>query len=246
MANSPKRVLVTRPEPGASETARRLESLGFLPLKLPMHEIRPLPANAGAIPGKIAAVAITSANAVRRAQRALLERLSNLPCFAVGEATATTARSAGFSNVIEGGGDAETLAETVIARRPAGPVIYLCGRVRRPLFEQRLADVGVTVTPIETYDTAAIVRTAEELSDAVGTEPVDYALLYSANAAEALVAAMGQAELRESFKNTIFACISTRVADVVAVKTSGKIVVAGEPSETALLNMLRGTADEAS
>ena len=246
MANSPKRVLVTRPEPGASETAQRLETLGYLPLKLPLHEIRTLPANAGAIPGKIAAVAITSANAVRRAQRALLERLSNLPCFAVGEATATTARSAGFSNVIEGGGDAETLAETIIARRPAGAVIYLCGRVRRPVFEQRLTGAGVTVISVETYDTAAIVRTVEELSDAVGTEPVDYALLYSANAAEALVAVMGRAELRDSFKNTIFACISTRVTDVVAGKTSGKILVAGEPSETALLSMLRGPADDAS
>jgi uroporphyrinogen-III synthase len=246
MANSARRVLVTRPEPGASETAQRLEALGFLSLKLPLHEIRPLPLISGAIPTRVAAVAVTSANAVRHAPGALLERLSNLPCFAVGEATATTVRSAGFSKVTEGEGDAETLAEMVLADRPAGPVVYLCGRVRRPFFEQRLTDADVTVIPVETYDAAAIVRTAEEMSDVIGTEPVDYALIYSANAAEALVGMMRQAKLRDLFKNTIFACISIRIADVLAGEASGKILVAEDPSETALLSVLKETADDAS
>jgi uroporphyrinogen-III synthase len=240
MANSPKRVLVTRPEPGASETARRLEALGFLPLKLPLHEIRPLPVNSNAIPVGVAAVAVTSANAVHHATGALLERLSNLPCFAVGEATATVAQAAGFSNVIEGAGDADAMGETIIAWRPAGPVIYLCGRVRRPLFEQRLADAGVTVISVETYDTVEIVRTTEAISHLIGIKPVDYALLYSANAAEATLEAMEQSELRDLFKNTIFACISTRIAGVVGGKTSGKILVAGEPNETSLLSLLQG------
>ncbi|MDQ2632708.1 MAG: uroporphyrinogen-III synthase, partial [Pseudomonadota bacterium] len=107
MADAPKRVLVTRPEPGASQTARRLDALGFRPLKLPLHEIRPLPAVSGAVPDAITAVAATSANAIRHAPAALLDRLSKLPCFAVGEATAAIARDAGFSNVVDGEGDAE-------------------------------------------------------------------------------------------------------------------------------------------
>ncbi|TJX45058.1 MAG: uroporphyrinogen-III synthase, partial [Mesorhizobium sp.] len=32
------RVLVTRPEPGASRTARKLEEMGFEPLLLPLTE----------------------------------------------------------------------------------------------------------------------------------------------------------------------------------------------------------------
>ena len=36
MPRAPKRVLVTRPEPGASQTARRLQELGFVPVKLPL------------------------------------------------------------------------------------------------------------------------------------------------------------------------------------------------------------------
>ena len=34
-----KRVLVTRPEPGASRTAARLEADGFAPIVLPLTEI---------------------------------------------------------------------------------------------------------------------------------------------------------------------------------------------------------------
>jgi uroporphyrinogen-III synthase len=240
MANEARRVLVTRPQSGASETARRLQALGFLPLTLPLHEIRPLTVTSGAILDGAAAVSVTSANAIRHAPRGLLEKLSKLPCFAVGEATAAAARAAGFSTVIEGGGDAETLAEAIVAMRPVGPVAYLCGRVRRPSFERRLADAGIVAVPVETYDTAAIVRTAGEISDAIGRDPVDYALIYSVNAAKALAETMERTELRDFFKNTIFACISDRIADVLAGRGSGRILVAREPGEAALLSELRG------
>ncbi|MDQ2634011.1 MAG: uroporphyrinogen-III synthase, partial [Pseudomonadota bacterium] len=135
---------------------------------------------------------------------------------------------------------AETLAETMVATGPVGPVLYLCGRVRRSSFEQRLAGAGVVATPVETYDTVAIIRTTEEISNAIGKASVDYALLHSANAAKVLVEAMERVELEDLFRNTIFSCISTRVADVLAGKAPCKILVAREPNETALLSVLQG------
>ena len=167
-----------------------------------------------------------------------------MPCFAVGDTTGSIARAAGFTDVIEGRGDAETLAETVIARHPAGPVVYLCGRVRRPLFEQGLAEAGVDVIPVETYDTATVARTADEMSAAIGKPPVDYVLVYSANTAEALVEAMRHAGLeKKMLESTVFACISARVADVLADGVRSKVLVAAEPSEMALLTLLKQTAD---
>ena len=53
-------------------------------------------------------------------------------------------------------------------------------------------------------------------------------------------------ELENTFKSTRFACISSRVADVLAGRASGKILVAAEPSEIALLTLLKQTADGAS
>ncbi|MBN9252948.1 MAG: uroporphyrinogen-III synthase, partial [Mesorhizobium sp.] len=92
-----RRVLITRPEPGASHTARKLAELGFEPVLLPLSDTIPLFPEPSAVPSDAAAVAITSANAIRHAAPDLLSALSSLPCHAVGTKTAQAARSAGFS-----------------------------------------------------------------------------------------------------------------------------------------------------
>lgn len=237
MAGKP-RVLVTRPEPGASETARRLEAMGLLPLKLPLQQIRTLNLDAGAIPARIAAVALTSANAVGHAPDAVIERLKRLPCFAVGASTAAAAADAGFSEVIEGGGHAEALAETIIARRPGGPVAYLCGKVRRPGFEERLAGAGIAIHALETYDTVGLSHTVEEVQHLAACHPIDYVLVYSANAAEAMVAVTRQKGLESVFENAIFACISGRVAQTFGGWPETRIRIAPEPDERMLLSLL--------
>lgn len=238
-----KRVLVTRPEPGASETARRLEVLGFLPIKLPLHEIRSLPVDLGALPKNVAAVAITSANAIRHAPVEVVERLKHLPCFAVGASTATAAADAGFLKVINGGGDAEALAELVVGQPSGGgPVAYLCGKVRRPGFEKRLADVGIVVHAVETYDTMGLTFTTEKVINLTARHPIDYVLVYSANAAEVLTLTICRPELEGLFENTIFACISGRVAEALGRWPGGRTRIAAEPDERMLLSLLRPDA----
>jgi len=232
------RVLVTRPEPGASETARRLEAADFLALKLPLQEIRPLEFDAGTIPADIAAVAVTSANAVRHAPGDVVDRLKHLPCFAVAAATAKAAREAGFKHVIEGGGDAEALAKTILGRPPGGPVAYLCGRVRRPAFEQRLAGEGIAIHALETYDTIGVGYTVKEVQHLAAGHPIDYVLVYSANAAEALIAMALQTGLEELFENAVFACISGRVAESFRERPGTRIRIASEPDERMLLSLL--------
>jgi uroporphyrinogen-III synthase len=245
MAVASRRVLVTRPEPGASMTARRLQELGFAPITLPLQEIRRLPDNTQAIPEKVAAVAVTSANAIRHAPRGAIERLADLKSFAIGATTADAMRAAGFSNVVEGNGDSDALAEIIIADRPAGPMVYLCGRVRRPRFELRLNEATVAVVPVETYDAAPVVRSCEEIVDAIGTAPVGHALLYSTLAADAMVEVMTRPKLSDMFKTTEFLCISARAASVLAGVFDGNIRVAGEPNETSLLSLLGSSGGHA-
>jgi len=232
------RVLVTRPEPGATETAGRLEAMGFLPIALPLHEIRPLPVDAGAVPDDASAVAITSANAIRHAPSALVERLRHLPCFAVGASTTEAAIAAGFSNVIDGGGDAEALAETVLGQCPVGLLAYLCGRIRRPVFEKRLAGGAIVVHVLETYDTVGLSHSTEEVLNLTTRHRIDYALVYSANAADVLAATMRQPGLEYLFENTIFACISGRVAEAFGGWPHDRIRTAAKPDEPALLSIL--------
>ncbi len=233
-----RRVLVTRPEPGASHTARRLEAAGFIPLLLPLFETRALFIDAASVPDGAGAVAVTSANAVRHAPAALIERLAARPCFAVGDKTAETARAAGFTCVTEGRGDAEALARTIIAASLAEPVVYLCGHVRRPVFEETLAAAGIAVRTIEVYDAVRIEDAPDAAISVLGGLPVDAALLYSATGAEALTEFMRRPELAGLFENTAFLCLSKRVADVFERAGRCKIRIAEEPTEDALLSLL--------
>lgn len=239
-----RRVLVTRPEPGATATVGRLAEMGFLPLKLPLHETLPLPVQPILPLEGIVATAVPSASAIRHAPRPLIERLAALPCFAVGAATAKVAREAGFLDVVEAQGDAESLAATIIAHGPDGRIAYLCGRVRRPVFQKRMAYAGIAVLAIETYDTVEIGHAAGAMTEALGGEHVDYALVYSANAAAFLARIAAMDELKGRFASTTLVCISPRVAEAAAGAggkiAAGKIIVAAEPAEHAMLTMLRG------
>ncbi|MDX8462009.1 uroporphyrinogen-III synthase [Mesorhizobium humile] len=231
------RVLVTRPEPGASRTARRLETLGFQPVLLPLTETSALPAEV-TIGGDPVAVAVTSANAVRHAPTALIAALANLPCHAVGKRTAEACRAAGFVSVTDGPGDAEALADTIAGGLAGKAIVYLCGRIRFPGFEQRLAAAGAHVQAIETYDTVGIDYGDADVVARLSDHPVEAALLYSVKASAALVKLITRPALQHLFEKTEFLMLSARVAEPLDRVAGRRIQIALQPDEDALLALL--------
>lgn len=226
------RVLVVRPQPGAAATAQALERIGHEPVVLPLTEIRPVappePAHT------FDAVAATSANAVRHAPPALLERLRDAPFHAVGEATAQAARAAGFRRVETAQGDADRLAELILGRLGAGSrLAYLCGRVRRREFETALGAAGIEVEIAETYDTVAIPPDDGELA-ALGT--VDAVLVHSAEAAKALQRLRRNAS--PSFERAAFVAISERAAEPLRAAGASRLLVAERSTEAAMFERL--------
>ena len=182
------------------------------------------------------AVAITSANALRHAPKDLLAALRDLPCFVVGGTTAAQARKAGFADVREGPGTAEGLASDLIADAATHAVLLLCGRVRLSNVEQRLAEAGIGVLALETYDTLPVRYAPEALSALLGKEPIDAVLLYSGGAAASLL--RRQWPQGDTFATTKFLCLSQRVADRLGSVDGRHILVAEEPTEDALLARL--------
>ncbi|TIL72073.1 MAG: uroporphyrinogen-III synthase [Mesorhizobium sp.] len=234
-----RRVLVTRPEPGASRTAQRLEDLGFKPILLPLTETVALPVDPDRVAANAAAVAVTSANAVRHAPKEISAALAGLPCHAVGRRTAQAARAAGVLSVSQGPGDAEALADALAGDYAGQTIVYLCGRVRYSGFEQRLQSAGVQVRAVETYDTVALDYSDGAVLARLSGLPVEAVLLYSAKAATALQALAGRPALRELFKKTCFFALSGRIAAALETVASEQLRVAPEPSEEALLELLR-------
>jgi len=164
-------LLVLRPEPGASTTVAAAHALGLRAIAAPLFIIQPLD---WALPERMPeAVLMTSANAARLAGPAL-DRLIDLPLYAVGEATAAAARDRGFTQIIAGEGG----IDAIVARAAAdgvGRLLHLAGREHRvpaedaPIVEQRIVYAADAVS---TLPAAA----AHVLPDAV-------ALLHSPRAA---------------------------------------------------------------
>ncbi|CAN7274151.1 uroporphyrinogen-III synthase [Mesorhizobium amorphae] len=233
------RVLVTRPEPGAARTVSRLQDMGFQPILLPLTETVALPVDAGARPLDAAAVAVTSANAVRHAPDEFIAALAALPCHAVGNRTAEAARKAGFLSVSEGLGDAAALADAIVAGCSAGTIAYLTGRVRFRAFEERLMAAGVRVRAIETYDTLVLDYSDTDLLARLSNRPIEAVLLYSAKAAAATETLIRRPALRDLFEKTVFFALSGRIAAAFESIAGSRIEIAPEPQEEALLELLR-------
>jgi uroporphyrinogen-III synthase len=228
------RVLVTRPEPGASRTAARLASAGFAPVVVPLTEIVPLEPVLPA--GDVAAVVVSSANAVHSAPAGLVSLLSGKPVFAVGDETAAASEAAGFADVRSSVGSAAKLARDVAAGAPAkARLAYLCGRVRLDTLEAELAARGFEVVGIETYDTAERSPEPTELG-ALDAGPVAAALVYSAKGA-ACLARLVSPRAGTIFRDTAFICISPRVARELTAVAVG--IAAETPDETAMFELLR-------
>lgn len=233
------RVLVTRPEPGASRTAGRLLEAGFRPVVLPLTEIRPLVTVPVANAVTVDAVAVTSANAIRHAASALLAPLAATPLFAVGKRTARIARESGFKQIFEGGGDAVELARRMATQlAPGSRVLYLCGKIRRPAFEATAGDLGLDVRAVETYDTVERNLFAGEMASALGNEPVDAAVILSAKAAGLLSPLVEVPAVAPFFRATRYFCMSGRVADALTGIATSHIFVSEAPDEDALLALL--------
>lgn len=231
------RVLVTRPDPGATRTARRLEALCFEPVLLPLCETRALPVARDSVPADAVAVAVTSANALRHAPSGLIERLAGLPCHAVGARTAAHARKIGFYSVREGPGDAAGLADQIAREVGSATLAYLCGKVRMPDFERRLELTGTRVVAVETYDTVALAPDEAIVRQQLGGQPVDAVLIYSAMAAAALGELMAmQPEAERLMRSARCLCLSERIESALGGSLCAE--VASAPTEDALFDLL--------
>ena len=124
------RVIVLRPEPGASETVARATARGIEALAIPMFHVERLEWQAPD-PELFDALLLTSANAARLAGARLAD-YRGLPSYAVGRATAKALAAAGFADVVAGDGDGTAIARSIAADGHR-VVLHLAGRTVAPM-----------------------------------------------------------------------------------------------------------------
>ena len=131
-----RRLLLLRPEPGLSASAERAKALGMDVLGVPLFRVESTQWQAPD-PAGYDALLLTSANAVRHGGPEL-GALNGLPVHAVGDATATAARDAGFTVASVGeAGVAELLARLPGRQR----LLHLAGEDRREVARDHAVDV---------------------------------------------------------------------------------------------------------
>jgi uroporphyrinogen-III synthase len=135
-----RRVLVLRPEPGATATVEKARGADLEAVAIPLFTIEPAQweaPDAGSFDG----VLLTSANAVTFGGEAL-HSLRGLKVYAIGEATAHAAREAGFDIAASGDAGVDRLLGSIELDLK---LLHLCGADRRDPTRAKQQITRVTV-----------------------------------------------------------------------------------------------------
>lgn len=197
------KLLILRPEPGASATATKARALGLEPLVLPLFAVE---AVAWAVPDltRFDALLLTSANAVRYGGNGL-RVLARLPVAAVGAATAEAARDAGLNVRWVGERGVTALVEQL---PPNLRLLHLAGKDR--------VAAGGAVVPVTVYRAAPLTVALPRLDRQV-------IALHSPRAARRLAELVAVSDRREARVAAISATAAAAAGDgwrEVAIATS--------------------------
>ena len=226
-------VLITRPEPGAAETATAVAMLGWKPVLAPALVLTPLTLP----PSRAQASLITS-----RAAAAALPH--GPPTFAVGEASAAAARALGHT-ATAAAGDAQSLLALVRDRlRPAdGPLLLAVGEGYAGDLAAGLRAAGFTVQRRLAY----VARPAASLPPAAlaafDAHRIAVALFFSPRSAERCMTLLRRAGLEITTSAIRAIAISPRVANVLRDLPWAGIETAARPDHDAMLECLGHPAD---
>lgn len=230
-------ILITRPEPGASETAARLASLGHQPLICPLLQIEyrddPLP-----IGPDVAALVATSANGVRALAGLIARR--DLPLYCVGDRSADLARQHGFQQVWSAAGDVSALAGLIIRERSAGlaRLLHVCGADVAGDLAGLLRPHGIVLDRHIAYQAVPVKALDEATIAALAGGRIGQVLLFSARTARCFVTLVEKAGLVRTLAGLTALCISQAVAGAIAGPAWGDIKVAASPDADHLLALL--------
>jgi uroporphyrinogen-III synthase len=227
-------MLVTRPEPDASETARRLNALDIEAVIEPLLTARTLPTTLPS-PTGFAALAATSANALRALHdRGELSRYQGLPLYAVGDRTAELGRRFGFTQVVSAAGSLPDLVALLAKAGIAGPVLYPAAREQSGDLGKALAPHGVMVITTPVYEMVPAAAFSDRALGDLYNGAIDAALFYSRRTAETfarLAAGLGDRTQLGML------CLSEAVATPLLAAHFVRVALAEHPSEDAMMGL---------
>lgn len=215
-------VLVTRPEPGLSETAQAVERQGWRAVACPVLQIT---FSAPIDDLSCEAVAITSTQALPFLAHQDRERL----LLTVGSATAQRARDVGFRHVEPAAGTQIELEALCRAKGLGGAgLVFACGRGRKG--QAYGADIAhaLQARRVEAYRVGACEALPMDALEALSDAQVAAALFYSSETVRVFMECLTQ-EQRSALKQCRAICLSKAIAETAASYEAWGAVEIGPP-----------------
>lgn len=230
--------LVTRPD-DAEPLAAALIARGITVAREPLLAIKPI-VNANIDLEGVQALLFTSANGVRTF--AGLSPRRDLEVFAVGDATARAARSAGFDKIESASGAVEDLARLVTARLDPkdGALFHAAGSAVAGDLAGLLGQKGFDLRRVMLYEAETATALGEETRARLERGEIGLVLLFSPRTAETfvkLVREAGDAAVR-GVEAAVALCLSPAVAKAAEGLAWRRILTAAKPDLPALLALV--------
>ncbi len=227
---------MTRPDPDGERSAALLRARGHQVMVAPLLRVMMLD-NPELGAGPWSAVAFTSTNAVRAAERhRRFAELVRLPAYTVGARTRSAALGVGFSAVRSAEGDARDLVRLIVEHRQPGalPLLYLAGEARSGDLGLALSSQRVRAETVIVYCAEPAMEFAESVQLALAQERIDAVLHYSARSAASFVSAATAAGMEDLLRQTRHLCLSAQVAAPLVAAGAQRVEVARQANEAAL------------
>lgn len=230
-----RHVLITRPVADTGALAEKIERAGFIPVVAPLLTVTLLPDAVPDLAGA-AALVLTSARAVHALPDSASVPVFTIPVFAVGEATASAARAAGFTQVTVAAGDVRALRAAVAGAGVRGSVYYLSGAdITEPL-----AIPGISIERHVVYRTDPVDGFAPPVVALFEKGDVAAVMLMSRRTGQACARAVDKQGLASFLSATKALCLSDSVLESVAHLLWGATRVAARPDSESLCALLQG------
>lgn len=228
-----KKIWITRPRADSETLANALQRPTLI---APVMRISAL--HSGSFGDKPAALMFTSRHAL---MISLPVEWKLLPAYCVGEATARAASDAGYSHVIDGGGDAMALAQTVASRiQPGNNILYPCGEETRIDMTTLLAARQIQVRPLICYRAIAEDSLPTPVIDALDQHAIGGVALFSPRSASLVCELMQHAGYSDAAKAIDAYCLSINVASAAGALPFRSIHVAASPTNQSMVALIHG------
>lgn len=239
-------ILITRPEPDASEWRALLEARGATVSVDPLLDIEflaPATLELGGVQGLIA----TSRNGLRglRDGRSL-EGAKALPMFVVGPGTAELAKDLGFSNIHDGPASARDLVPLIagLADPLGGRLVHACGDKLAFDLAAALAPLGFMIERLTVYRSRPATSLQGATIAGLATGAIDTVVLMSPLTAKTFAKLAVEAHLMEQCQRVVYICLSDKVAGALAPLSPVATLIAPKPNSDAIFTLIETLVDE--